>query len=99
MHFVKHTFESAWVEIELKGRQGKRNPVIRRKMTIEDNKSNWTLNGSQPHPPSAHDLIIHLRAGQKVTHTKVAELVKDLNVQVDNLWCVCSAGHPLLPSH
>ncbi|WWD18357.1 hypothetical protein CI109_102807 [Kwoniella shandongensis] len=43
--YVKQGCDEATVEIELKGRRGKRNTVIWRKINREDEKSDWKLNG------------------------------------------------------
>lgn len=42
--FVKHGSNEAIIEIELKGHPGKRNPVIRRQIKREGNKSSYFLN-------------------------------------------------------
>ncbi|CCA70235.1 hypothetical protein PIIN_04174 [Serendipita indica DSM 11827] len=43
--FVKHGYEKGYVEIELKGKIGKRNPIIRRSITTKGGGSTWTLDG------------------------------------------------------
>ncbi|WRT67659.1 uncharacterized protein IL334_004631 [Kwoniella shivajii] len=44
--YVKQGADEAQVEIELKGKRGKRNTKIWRKFNREDEKSEWKLNGS-----------------------------------------------------
>ncbi|OCF62348.1 hypothetical protein L486_02016 [Kwoniella mangroviensis CBS 10435] len=44
--YVKQGADQATVEIELKGKRGKRNTVIWRKFNKEDEKSEWKYNGS-----------------------------------------------------
>ncbi|WVW84511.1 hypothetical protein I302_106545 [Kwoniella bestiolae CBS 10118] len=44
--YVKQGADQAMVEIELKGKRGKRNTVIWRKFNKEDEKSEWKYNGS-----------------------------------------------------
>jgi hypothetical protein len=43
--FVKHGFQDAFIEIELQGRKDERNPVIKRKISRENNGSTYYLNG------------------------------------------------------
>jgi hypothetical protein len=43
--YVKQGTEIAETEIELKGRPGKRNPVIWRRFTRETDQSEWRING------------------------------------------------------
>ncbi|OCF43921.1 hypothetical protein I317_02191 [Kwoniella heveanensis CBS 569] len=43
--YVKQGADEATVEIELKGKRGKRNTVVQRKFNREDEKSQWRLNG------------------------------------------------------
>ncbi|CEH18097.1 Structural maintenance of chromosome protein SMC5/Spr18, SMC superfamily [Ceraceosorus bombacis] len=45
--YVKQGYENGTIEIELKGRAGGRNLVVRREITKSDNKSEWYLNGSK----------------------------------------------------
>jgi hypothetical protein len=44
--YVKQGTEVAELEIELKGTPGKRNIIIRRRFTREDDKSDWKINGA-----------------------------------------------------
>ena len=44
--FVKHGCPTATIEIELKGQQGRINPVVRREIIRDGNKSQFYLNGS-----------------------------------------------------
>ena len=47
--FVKtDATDETWIEIELKGRPGKKNLVVRRYIYKENDKSNFTLNGQFP---------------------------------------------------
>lgn len=55
--YVKQGREEGTVEVELKGRRGKRNPVIWRKFNRED-KSEWKLNGECLHMASLLVLAI-----------------------------------------
>ncbi|KAJ1979212.1 Structural maintenance of chromosomes protein 5 [Dimargaris cristalligena] len=43
--FVKHGYDRASIEIELKGHPGHRNPVIKRHIQRSSNSSTWKLNG------------------------------------------------------
>jgi len=43
--FVKHGCSEAEIEIELKGHQGNTNPIIRRNIRREGNKSSWHIDG------------------------------------------------------
>lgn len=43
--YVKQGTEIAETEIELKGKAGKRNVVIWRRFTRDDDKSEWRING------------------------------------------------------
>ncbi|WVF69320.1 hypothetical protein IAT40_004096 [Kwoniella sp. CBS 6097] len=43
--YVKQGADEATVEVELKGKRGKRNTVVWRKFNREDEKSHWRLNG------------------------------------------------------
>lgn len=45
--FVKHGCSEADIEIELKGHRGKTNPVIRRNIRREGNKSSWSVDRQQ----------------------------------------------------
>ncbi|KAF8651094.1 hypothetical protein AX16_004894 [Volvariella volvacea WC 439] len=44
-HYVKFDSQSGYIEIELKGRHGKPNLIIRRTLNASSNSSNFTLNG------------------------------------------------------
>lgn len=43
--FVKHGYEQGYVEIELKGKLGKNNVVVRRNINVKSNASTWSMNG------------------------------------------------------
>ncbi|KZP00289.1 P-loop containing nucleoside triphosphate hydrolase protein [Calocera viscosa TUFC12733] len=43
--YVKHGAESAWIELELKGRPGKKNLIIRRRLVANADSSTYQLNG------------------------------------------------------
>ena len=43
--YVKQGTEQAETEIELKGKPGKRNVIIKRRFQRDDDKSEWFLNG------------------------------------------------------
>lgn len=42
--------EETWIEIELKGKPGKKNLVVRRFLQRDSERSKFTLNGTSPHP-------------------------------------------------
>jgi hypothetical protein len=44
--FVKNGTQEAFVEVELQGHEGERNTVIKRKISRDDNKSTYWLNGT-----------------------------------------------------
>eukprot|EP00741_Cyanophora_paradoxa_P006181 tig00000984_g5993.t1 len=72
--YIKHGCKDAFVEIELKGRPGEQNTVVRRTFTAgasnKDATSTWTINE------------------QKSSGNDVKKLTKSFNIQVSNL-CQC----------
>jgi chromosome segregation ATPase len=90
--FIKHGKDKATIEIELCNTKGK-NVVVQRTIQ-QDNKSQWKLNGT----PFRRSLAcvrglamsnaslarIHC-TGHGVGKNRVMEVMKKLNVQVDNL--------------
>ncbi|KAI9654314.1 MAG: Structural maintenance of chromosomes protein 5 [Alyxoria varia] len=52
--FVKHGCYNAVIEIELKGRDGETNTVIRREIQREGNKTTWFMNGSRSRASDVH---------------------------------------------
>lgn len=45
--FVKIGATKGWTEIELKGRIGEKNTIIKREINAKNDSSVWTLNGNQ----------------------------------------------------
>lgn len=87
--FVKtDATDETWIEIELKGRSGKKNLIVRRYIYKDSEKSKFTLDGTSPSEAQRYDYTLTLAlAGDEANASAVAEKMKELNVQVSNLWC------------
>ena len=95
--FVREGCTEGYVEIELKGRPRKdgtiKNLIVVRHMQAKNNASSFQLQGPflTPRFESYRGILADLSityAGQTVTQAAVTEAVRDLNVNVDNLWFV-----------
>lgn len=42
---IKYGAQEGFVEVELKGKPGRQNTIIRRDITVKNAKSDWKLNG------------------------------------------------------
>lgn len=67
--YVKNGTNEGSIEIELKGKPGAENVVIRLHLNVETSSRVFEING------------------KRATHTKVQEIVRSFNIQVDNLCC------------
>ncbi|EGG02800.1 uncharacterized protein MELLADRAFT_49722, partial [Melampsora larici-populina 98AG31] len=67
--YVKNGTNEGSVEIELKGKPGEENIVIKLHLNVETSSRVFEING------------------KRSTHTKVQEIIRSFNIQVDNLCC------------
>ncbi|KAH9824906.1 hypothetical protein DFH28DRAFT_942164 [Melampsora americana] len=67
--FVKNGTNEGSIEIELKGKLGEGNVVIKLHLNVETSSRIFEING------------------KRATHTKVQEIIRSFNIQVDNLCC------------
>lgn len=79
--------DEAEVEVELKGFPGKRNSVIWRRFSRDDEKSEFKLDGMNFRLAVCYSKT-HCRTGQPATKKAVSDVVQSFGVQANNLWRV-----------